>query len=61
MEECVIEEERGESKEGVADDSGDGRHEHWVDEQRVDYRRIQDGASETGSLSQAEEDLLIIH
>lgn len=37
LEECVIEEEGGESEERVADDSGDGRHEHGVDEERVDY------------------------
>ena len=37
LEECVIEEEGGEGEEGVADDSGDGRNEHGVDEERVDY------------------------
>ncbi len=61
MEESVVEEERGESKEGVADDSGDCRHKNWVDEQRVDYSGVQEGASKAGALSQAEEDLLVIH
>ena len=61
LEESVVEEKRGESEEGVADDSGDCRHENWVDEQRVDYSGVQEGASKAGALSQAEEDLLVIH
>ena len=61
MEECIIEEQGGKGKKRVADDSGDGRHEYWVNKERVYYCRVKERAPEAGTLGQTEVDLFIIH